>query len=103
MLRSTSEAVVTCDGDRILTDCFQSAFVTTESADGIVIGLRAPQGPTAMHDFDIGKVQLALQEALQTHFVNRSSLLSLLKIAHIHLTDVLCHTAALLPLCELST
>ena len=59
MLRSTPDAIVTCDGDQILTGCFRTAFVTSENADGIIIGLRAPQGPTAMVDFDIGKVQLA--------------------------------------------
>ena len=55
-LHATKHGICTDDGIHILSGCFHSAFTTCEEIDGITLGLKAPFGPTALHDFDLGKV-----------------------------------------------
>ena len=55
-LHATKNGICTDDGSHILSGCFHSAFTTREEIDGITLGLKAPFGLTAVHDFDLGKV-----------------------------------------------
>lgn len=69
-LHATKNGICTDDGSHILSGCFHSAFTTREEIDGITLGLKAPFGPTAVHDFDLGKVSsCTFHSALSDTFV----------------------------------
>ena len=55
-VKVTKNGVSTYNGDSILTHCFPTAEITEKDADGIVLGFKATEGPTAMQDLSLGKV-----------------------------------------------
>ncbi|KAL0042463.1 hypothetical protein WJX79_000575 [Trebouxia sp. C0005] len=56
-VKVTSNSLVTYTGDRILVGCFPRAFITEKDADGVVLGFGASEGPVAIQDFSLGKLQ----------------------------------------------